>query len=94
MRKQIFTIVSVFAIATSSFAIGKADFKSNVIKEVILLPLHCRTVSASDTEGNVLASGSCCANMSSTATTADYVAANLQLDACASKKLEKALAGN
>lgn len=77
--------------ASNTFAIELEKGKNEPTDKVVLI---CKTVSAVDQDGAIVASASCCKSYPSELTGAAAVLAGAQLTICAEIKLENTLAGN
>lgn len=92
MKKLLF-LGTILLCAGNAFAIELEKEKKTEKTETIVLV--CRTVSAIDQDGEIVASASCCKSFPQSAPTGQEAAVlNLELGICADNKLEQTLNGN
>jgi len=90
MKKLLF-LGTILLCASNTFAIELEKGKNERTDKVVLV---CRTVSAINEDGEIVASASCCKTYPSELTGTDAVIAGATLTICAEEKLEQTLAGN
>lgn len=87
---------TIACVAFSSFVFAKETSNKKDGTTINQTPntLLCQTANARDTEGNIVASASCCRRMSGTESPTEIVTATLSLKICAEDRLKKVLQGN
>lgn len=93
--KHLISTITCLVFSSMVFANEISNKKNEIsINQPSSSSLLCQTANARDTEGNVVASASCCRRMSGTESPTEIVTATLSLKICAEDRLKKVLEGN
>lgn len=91
MRKLILSVVLITVSFSFATDVKKSEKTKKNAKKETVLPMMCRTSAAHDANGFVVAAGTCCTQVSSSATPTEQITAGIMLTLCAEEKVAKSL---